>query len=95
MKNLTKITGFFFIFLGWLCPFAGAGATKAAKTALDAEVTADSPIYLRHGAADQQGRYLDLNIKSDKCAPQHWNHYSGHCSGHCNHWSHHSHCNGW
>ena len=95
MRMLTKIAGAFFIVFGWLCPFAGAGEAKAPP---DAKVTEDSPIYLRHGAADP-GRSLDMNMranaKSDEATPQHWNHYSGHCSGHCNHWSHHSHCNGW
>ena len=100
MKKLTKVAGVFFIVLGWLCPFAGAGEAKAAvpepsKASPDAKVTEDSPIYLRHGAADP-GRCLNMNTgASDECTPQHWNHYSGHCSGHCNHWSHHSHCNGW
>ena len=102
MKQLTKIVGVFFIVLGWLCPFSGAGQTKSAlpesaNGASDAKVTEDSPIYLRHGASDS-GRYLNMkvtNATSEDGSLQHWNHCSGHCSGHGNHWSHHSHGNCW
>jgi hypothetical protein len=100
MKKSTKIAGFFFIVLGWLYPFVGAGQTNAnlsepAKGLSDAKVTEDSPIYLRHGTS---GRYLNMTMTkttSEDSSLQHWNHCSGHCSGHGNHWSHHSHGNSW
>ena len=100
MKKLTKIAGVFFIVLGWICPFAEAGQTKADvpesdKGSSDAKVTGDSPIYLRHGAGDS-GRYINMKVTtSEDRTLQHWNHCSGHCSGHGNHWSHHSHGNCW